>query len=396
MACKNLKHALPAACAIVLWGFAIASQAKPYLPQFPNEVLEQLPYINNRTDRKLQDLQQQLNANPGNVVLASAIANRLIEIARSESDPRYYGYAEAAVKKWWHNPAPPPSVLMIRANLRQHRHDFSGALEDLQDVLTEEPHNAQAWLSQAVIQSVQGDYDASMRSCLWLKRLSTNLAATACMSNAASLSGSAKQAYAVLKETAAKATATGIETQLWTLTLLAEMANRLGDPKAAEFHYLQALALKQHDVYLLSSYSDFLLDQGHPKQVIDLLKEDTRPDGLLLRLALAEQADGLASLAQHRDEIQQRIASYRLRGENIHQREEARFYLELLHQPEEALKLALQNWQIQREPADTRLVLAAALASHNTEAAQPILAWLKEVKLEDKRLQQEVNKLEQR
>jgi predicted Zn-dependent protease len=381
---------------LMLLGLTDAICAKPYIPQSSNEVLEQLPLLNNRTDKLLQQLQRQLNADPNNLHVASAVANRFIELARSEADPRYYGYAQAAIQTWWHQPKPPVSVLMIRANLRQHRHDFDAALRDLHAVIDQDPRNGQAWLSFAVIQTVQGNYDAARTSCLHLKRLSSHLTEIACMSNAASLSGSAQQAYTVLKQTVENTSSTDTEIQRWALTLLAEIAVRLGDTEAANSHFSQALALHQRDVYLLSSYCDFLLDQGQAKQVIKLLKDDTRPDGLLLRLALAEQADGTGDLAKHKEDLQQRIAAYRLRSENIHQREEARFYLELLKQPDEALKLALQNWQVQREPADARLVLDAALASQNTGAAQAVLAWLTEKKLEDKTLQQRVAQLESR
>ncbi|WP_394754802.1 tetratricopeptide repeat protein [Crenothrix sp.] len=380
---------------LMLLGLTNTICAKPYIPQSSDEILEQLPLLNNRTDKQLQQLQRQLSAEPNNLQVASAVANRFIELARSESDPRYYGYAEAAVQKWWRQPEPPISVLMIRANLRQHRHDFEAALRDLRLVITENPSNGQAWLSLAVIQSVQGNYEDARISCLHLKRLSSHLTEIACLSNAASLSGSAQQAYALLKQTVENTSTPDTEIQRWALTLLAEIAVRLGDDKAAETHFLQALALNQRDVYLLSSYCDFLLDQGRSKQVIELLKNDTRPDSLLLRLALAEQIEGTASLTEHQEEMQQRIEAYRLRDENIHQREEARFYLELLKQPKEALKLALQNWQVQREPADARLVIDAALACQDRVAAQPLLAWLKEKKLQDKILQQHVAQLEQ-
>ncbi|SJM90315.1 conserved exported hypothetical protein [Crenothrix polyspora] len=382
------------ACVLVMGCLPNSLCAKPYTPQSSDEVLEQLPLLNNRTDKVLQRLRRQLNTEPDNLQVASAVANRFMELARSESDPRYYGYAEAAVKKWWQQSKPPLAVLLIRANLRQHRHDFDGALHDLHAVIEQDPRNGQAWLSLAVIQSVQGNYEASRLSCLHLKRLASHLTEMSCLSNAASLSGSAQQAYAVLKQAVDNTSTTDVEIHRWALTLLAEIAVRLGDAKAAETHFLQAFALNQRDVYLLASYSDFLLDQGRAKQVIELLKDDTRSDGLLLRLALAEQITGTGDLAKHQEDLQQRIVAYRLRGENIHQREEARFYLELLKQPNEALTLALQNWQVQREPADARLVLDAALASQNTVAAQPVLAWLKEKKLEDKTLQQRVALLE--
>ena len=42
-----------------------------------------------------------------------------------------------------------------------------------------------------------------------------------------------------------------------------------------------------------------------------------------------------------------------------------------------ALALAQQNWHEQREPADARLLLEAALAARDRAAAQPVLDWMR-------------------
>ena len=52
--------------------------------------------------------------------------------------------------------------------------------------------------------------------------------------------------------------------------------------------FKQALALGRRDPYLLGAYADLLLDQGRAREAAELLKNENRADGLLLRLALAE------------------------------------------------------------------------------------------------------------
>ena len=42
-----------------------------------------------------------------------------------------------------------------------------------------------------------------------------------------------------------------------------------------------------------------------------------------------------------------------------------------------ALALARENWAVQREPADARILLEAAVASGDSAAAQPVLDWMK-------------------
>jgi Tfp pilus assembly protein PilF len=364
-----------------------ASDAAPFLPQSDSDVLERLPTTKSAADRELRQLQARLTRNPSDVALATLVARRLLELGRGSSDPRYYGYAQAALRPWWDEPQPPPAVLVLRATVLQHRHDFAGALHDLAQALAQEPHNAQAWLSRAVILGVRGDYAEAQRSCQPLSRLLSSLLVNTCISNAAVLSGQAEHSYRLLAESLERSPTAGVQERLWALTLLAETASRLGRSQAAEQHFQQALALGQRDIYLLGAYADFLLDQDHPEGVVKLLADDVRADGLLLRLALAERALGLESLAQHVAELQARIAASRRRGDRIHQREEARVYLRLLDQPVEALRLAQANWAIQREPWDARLLLEAALAAGERAAAQPVLEWLASTGLEDRHLQ---------
>jgi TPR repeat protein len=70
----------------------------------------------------------------------------------------------------------------------------------------------------------------------------------------------------------------------------------------------------------------------------------------------------------------------------VHRREEARFALALQHQPARALALAVANWGVQREPADARVLLEAALAAGQPEAARPVVAWLRANHVQDERL----------
>jgi len=177
------------------------------------------------------------------------------------------------------------------------------------------------------------------------------------------------------------------------LTILAETAEALGETTAAERHYQQALSLGVRDAYLLNAYADFLLDRGRPEQVIELLAAETRGDGSLLRLALAEQRLAAPELDDHRAVLGARFAASRRRGDAIHLREEARFTLQLLQQPRRALQLALENWRVQREPWDARVVLEAALAAGAPSAAAPILQWLRRSQLENIRIQGLVEQL---
>jgi hypothetical protein len=107
-----------------------------------------------------------------------------------------------------------------------------------------------------------------------------------------------------------------------------------------------------------------------------------------LRLAIAEQALGLSSFRDHVSTLTARFVASRDRGSNVHTREEARFTLVLLDKAQQALLLAQENWKVQREPADARILLESALAARDRTAARPVLDWLSTNHVEDLHLHQ--------
>jgi len=316
------------------------------------------------------------------------LVRRYIELGRAESDPRYYGYAEASLMPWMQTAHPAAETLTLRATLFQNRHDFPAALDNLNKAIAQQPRLAQAWLTKALILEVQGNYTAALNSCLPLTKLASTLTATVCMTSTLSLSGHIDSAYQQLNQTIQNTPDEQPQDKQWALITLAEMAERQGNDAAAEQHYRQAFDLKLRSGYLLATYADFLLDHKRYNEVIDLLQKETRADGLLLRLSMAEQHINLPAFTSHKEILEARFAASRMRGDTSHQGDEARFMLHVLQQPEQALALAQQNWSVQREARDAKILLEAALACGKTkQAAQPTLDFLAQSRLQDVRLQ---------
>ena len=358
--------------------------AAPFVPADDAEVLERLPVSPlDPGVRRVQELRRELTQQPDNLALAARVAWMYIEQGRRLSDPRYYGYAQGALAPWWGAAEPPGPVLVLRATIRQHDHDFDSALRDLGLALRADPVNAQAWLTQAIVLQVRGEYAEAKQSCMEVLQLSNPLVAVTCLSSVDSLNGAAAQSYERLRRGLARANDVETGARVWALTTLAEIAARTGQAEVAEAHFKQALSLGRPDDYLLGAYADFLLDQGRSAAVRELLKDAIRVDALLLRLALAEDMDGTPECAAHTQMLRDRFAAARLRGDSVHRREEARFALRLLKEPRQALQLARENWNVQREPWDARLLLEAALASGEQDAARPALDFLVRTGLED-------------
>lgn len=386
------------ACALAVLfmpAMPVPGNATPFVPGDDNTVLERLPFrANDAAGSELRGMRRALARDPGNLALAEKVAQRDIELARREADPRFLGYAEAALAPWWRLSQPPASVLVLRAILRQANHEFTAALLDLSTALAAEPRNAQALLTRASIQQAMGDYTAARKTCFTLAPLVSALTGYACLTSVMNVNGEAARSYALLQRVATPAASLDRSQTQWIEGLLAEMAARQGAMAAADQHYQNALAAGDADSYLLASYADFLLDAGRAKEVVHLLRERTRADPLLLRLTLAERALQLPALREHIAALQARFDASRLRGDVVHRREQARFELELLHNPGVAVQLARANWAVQREPADARVLLEAALAAGEPAAAAPVLHWLAQSRLQDAHITALVKKLQ--
>ncbi|MBS0181495.1 MAG: hypothetical protein JSS39_03785 [Nitrospira sp.] len=362
--------------------------AEPYRPTDDAQILERLSFkASDPLARELESLRVNLRNNPRHLESAVKLATRYIEQGRSEGDPRFLGQAQAVLTPWWNEPTPSPATLLLRATIRQNAHEFNEALADLDQVLVVQPANAQAWLTKASILQVQARYEEARRACQRLARSAAAHVLLGCLNDIAGVTGHSAKSQELLRQVLSAPTLSGRE-RIWIATILAETATRTGAIREAEEYFVEAFKVGIKDQYLLSAYADFLLDQHRYQGVISLLQSETRADGLLLRLALAEQALNLSTFQSHIAELAARFAASRERGTTVHVREEARFTLALLHDAERALPLAQVNWKMQREPADARILLECALSNKNRAAAQPVLDWLSHNHVEDVRLRQ--------
>lgn len=361
--------------------------ADPYTPGSGAQVLERLPARSDPAQKALAELRSGLQRDPANVTLAAALARRYITIARNNADPRYLSYAQAALTPWWGKANPPAEVLVLRATILQSTHRFPEALADLDQLLKIDRRNGQAWITRATVLQVQGRFEEARKSCAQLVGVADELVLRTCLASVGNLSGGARPSYVSLKAGLEGSKSAQPDTQIWIRTLLAEMAQRLGDAPAAETHFRAAMALDRADSYLLGSYADFLLDQARNAEVIALLKDKTRADGLLLRYAMALNNTQSPAAAKAISELRDRFAAAALRGDTVHQREQSRFELQLMKNPKLAMQLAQANWAVQKEPADARIFLEAAAALIDKAAAQPVLIWLEQTGLEDAALE---------
>jgi tetratricopeptide (TPR) repeat protein len=375
--------------AVVVAGRSPRAGATSRVPTEPAEVLERVPATNaDPRSREIAELRRILGENPANLRAALRLARLDIQLSRERSDPRYLGRAQAALAPWWTpevraSDDAPAQVLVLRATIEQSLHDFDAALLHLDSALAATPDDAQAWLTRAVVLTVLARYDEARASCARVRGLVDPIAATVCETQVQSLTGQAKEAHARLASLLAAEGRASPETREWALSSLGEYAARAGDPAAAELHYREALALAKGDAWVRGALADLLTDLGRFPEAASLVRGYEDDDGLLLRLAIAERRGKLPGAAEHTALLDQRFEASRARGDVVHRREEARFWLELKDDAPRALALARANWDVQKEPWDARILLATAGATGEPGAASVVLEHLDHHKLEE-------------
>lgn len=365
--------------------------AEPFRPSGDSTVVETLrtrPLTSE--DRVLRGLRQRQQQDPKDFSVAVDLVRVLIQRSRAEADPRFLAQGMAVLSPWLDQADTPTDAWVLRATLRQSLHEFDAAMQDLDKALARDPKHVQAWLTKATLHTVRGEQDPARKACLMLAQFADPLTSTTAIAQLGSVTGNAKSSMALLEQALQRSTESprppSVDQLVWARTLLAETAARIGQVESARKHFQSAQALAPEDPYLLGAYADFLLDQGQSDAVIDLLYKYSRVDALLLRVAEAgarrEPMDESVVRSQVRD-LAARFDAARRRGDTVHRREEARFRLRLCADAPGALQLALDNWKVQREPADARILLEAANAAGDKNALNLIESWLQITRLED-------------
>jgi tetratricopeptide (TPR) repeat protein len=355
----------------------------PYIPASGGERLQEVPSAADPKVVQMRSLRAALDAAPQILDAAIRLADSYIDYGRQIGDAHYAGYAEAVIAPWIALAAPPASALLTQATILQYRHQFDAARNLLRTTLQLEARNPQAWLTLATLDMVQGRYEAARKDCAQVMSTSGVDLGSACLGNLLSYTGQARQSLELLRQSEDSGRRASIAYQAWIEGLIAEAAERLGDWPLAEVHYRSALQLLPHDNFLLVAYADFLLDRRRPGEVPPLLADHTQSDTAFLRLALAQAALHSPDASRYAWMMAARFDALRQRGSDYFGREEARFALQLQHDPQTSLALAQQNWEFQRAPWDARVLLEAALAAHQPRAAAAAVAFVEQTRLQD-------------
>lgn len=371
----------------LLLGVSLAVNAAelgvPFTPRGDDTVLQRVPSSTDPRVRAFDALRDKLAAAPHDLTLAVALARAYLDYGRGTGDARFLGRAEGVIQPWLKAQPVPIPALLVHATILQSKHYFADSQRELLAILRRAPDNEQAWLTLASVAQIQGKYPLARAACARLLGASDPVVPAACLSALNAVTGRAGNAYHTLATLAPQTDAEPPGVQSWVQGIMADAAKYLGDNAAADRHFRAALQLAPGDNFLLADYADFLLDQHRPRAALALVAAYSASDTSFLRQVYAEVALGLPQAAADVEAMARRFAAIDRRGTRAYRREEAGFVLHLLHDPGRALRLAEENWTVQRAPKDARVLLEAALAADRPQAARPVLDFLGESHLQD-------------
>jgi tetratricopeptide (TPR) repeat protein len=352
--------------------------ATPYTPDSDTRILADLPAGARHASVATREVTRT------RLDIALPLAQFYISRARATGDLRFLGYAEAVLAPWMARPDVPTRALVLHATILQSRHLFDAALFELDRALSRAPDDPQAWLTRATVLRVLGRFAEANTSCQRLGAAADPSITTLCVQSLNGLTGQLQSAYAAIS--ALPQHALPPEARAWRYSELGEMAERLGDDSAAEHWLREGLAVAADDFYMRAAYADVLLRQRRPADVLGLLNGYESMEPMLLRIAIAHRMLNDAQTARSAGLLASAFDLEQQRGDAVHRREQARFLLDVSRQPAKALAVAQQNWQVQREPDDLLILLRAAAAAHEPQAAAPARDFIKTERLQDVRL----------
>jgi hypothetical protein len=298
-------------------------------------------------------------------------AEIMLAAASRSGDARLASRAEARLDAL--GPSGGTRVLLLRAYLAQHRHDFRAALRLLDRYLQAQPRDADARHMRAQIHLVTGRIDLARADCAALALSIDSSRGQLCIAAIAQRKGDLRTAAALLDRWLERASASD-PLRRHALLRRAEIASRAGEA-SADAWYLQALALQADDAAVLAAYARHLRIAGRPAETLHLLAGKPDSDRILLERALAARILRDAQTPVLSARLDRRYHLAHSVGNTPELRDEAEFRLVMQGDAAAALSLAVRNFSTQRDSEDVSLLCRASAAAGQPGALQSLRDW---------------------
>jgi len=348
------------------------SHAKSFIPKDVDIVLYKIP-ASSLSYQKQTRLRSPTNKSVDWISVNKKIESLLV-IGRVDSDPRYFGQAEAIIRPYLQDANVPHSTLLLWADILQHGHEYSASLTVLDSILNrlkiESRRRNQSikiatHLMRATIYIAQGNVKKAMQDCRALIGKTSMLISITCIAQAKSVTGELERSRLLLSAqlnnvNPAMEASDGSSIRAWAYTTLGEISMHLALERDAEKSFQNGLRHNPNDYYLAERYCDLLIEQKRFIECITLVKDKTHVTPLLLRAAISEKNIEQSKSRYYRSLIKKKLDIAPDTGRGEHLRDLAIYNLTLRHNSKLAYKYASQNWQTQKQFEDALILVQAA------------------------------------
>ena len=355
--------------------------AEPFRPKDAGFVVAELP---GGAVRSRDSFARQMLLSRSDPQKAAQLAAALLEQARVSAQPQLYGRAESVLAPWVARPTVPAALLTLEADVLQQRHEFGPAIGLLDRAIAQDPRAAHARLMRANVHIVTGEFDRARPDCTWLLGSGEQWAGSVCLAQVLGSTGQLERARVLLERlTAEESAGPSVDVRAWTLAVRADLDMRAGALAEAQTALTRAVALAPASDYVRLALADVLIARGYLTDAVSVLGAARPSVGALLRRAIALARAHDSQMQGSLAELRERLAVSAQRGERTHLREEARLALEFANDRRAALALARDNFAVQRETEDVRLLARAATDARDTAAIASLEAWIRRTHYQD-------------
>ena len=326
---------------------------------------------------------QAMPADAGDPERAAIDAEAFLRLARTTRDARYFGRAEALVEPWVARQNATPRLLVAAADLAQQRHEFASARQLLDRAIGADPKDGGALIQRANVALLLGDFKAARRDCLAVLQGGATFPGTVCLASTMTGPGSLQRARRLLAPFD-DAGPSAPDVARWLLLTESDLALRDGDAHAALKYVARAHALDPEHEETRARLAELLIERGDAADALTLARGSTVSAALLVRRIRAASGINAVEAAAARRELDTLLAVGRRRGTTPHLREEGELALFVDRDATRALALARQNFALQKDTPDVRLLLGAAVAAGDKPTLAELRRWLASTGFEDR------------
>ena len=361
-------------CLISLSSASIQAQTRTV----PADQTVLLPGSSGQARAERQELRaalQRWRDSPNDSERATAAARLAFITAMHEGDPRWLGNAKAILQPWWSADGHAADTLYARALIRQGLHDFDGALGDLTAAISKDDSRPEFRAWRFAIYMVKADTPKARQECDGLGQRFGDAEKLSCQAVLLYRSGNPSQAIKALDSLVKHPDYQGRFAKEWLAFHRGEARRVAGDSRGAKEIWTDYLKGERQPHVLRLALIELLNQQQDFASAWRLNEKTPRSDALLTQAIISAQALKHPQTNALRDEFALRLAQQSSRGDFVNERPIILYWLDVVGNGDAALRMALESWKTQREPADAVLLARAALVSRKPQAALALLQW---------------------